>query len=172
MGREAGQVWRGKTREHARPGRGGCGAAGLRPAPALHPLSRVPRILSGFGATGSAASSGRRLRWRGVINAPPPGLPQACGRGHAGLSARFVLVTARPGSGQRLSARLGLGTPEPSGPAGAQGTGRAAAGSGMRLHLLWAGQPPGSQILSPRRTFELRLDSLSPISEELVTASL
>lgn len=133
MGREAGQVWRGKTREHARPGRGGCGAAGLRPAPALHPLSRVPRILSGFGATGSAASSGRRLRWRGVINAPPPGLPQACGRGHAGLSARFVLVTARPGSGQRLSARLGLGTPEPSGPAGAQGTGRAAAGSGMRL---------------------------------------
>lgn len=64
VGREAGKVWWGRPGEGAQPGSRGCRAAGLRPAPALHPLSPVPRILSGLGATRSAASSERRLRWR------------------------------------------------------------------------------------------------------------
>lgn len=86
---------------------------------------------------------------RGVINARPPGQPQACGKGHAGLSACFVLVTGRPSSGQRFPSRLGLGTPEPSGPAGAQGPGRAAADSGMRLVITFArpGRLPAPRFL-------------------------
>lgn len=123
---------------------------------------------------GSLASNGNRGRWRGVTSASPPSLWQARRRVPAGRSARFVLVTARPACGQRLPPHLGIGTSEPARPAGAQGRGRAAAGSGMRPASTFAGpgRLPGSQMSSPSRTLALRLDSLSPIPEGLETPPL
>lgn len=98
---------------------------GSWPAPGTRspPSASSSRDSVGARATGSVASNGCGGRWRGVTNAPPLGLRQACGRVHAGLSERFVLVTARPDSGQHPSPRLEMGTSGPSGLAGAQGQG-------------------------------------------------
>lgn len=62
----------GDPEDALRPGAEAARAAGLRPAPALHPLPGS-RDSVGAVATGPVASNGCGGRWRGVPNAPPVG---------------------------------------------------------------------------------------------------
>lgn len=139
VGSEAGKVWWGRPGEGAQPGSGGCKAAGLRPAPALHPLSPVPRNLSGLGATRSAASSGRRLRWRAwryqrTSSGSTASLRKGTRRSQCAFCFGYREARLRPAS----PFPPGVSNAGAVGPPGAQGPGRAAADSGMRLVITFA----------------------------------
>ena len=101
--------------------------------------------------------------------------PQVCGAVHADRGARFVLVTARPGSDTEPSSQPGVRNAGAAalGPAGAQGR------SGPQRALECAGRSPspgraalpGSQIPPYSRAYELLLDSFSPVPAGLATLS-
>lgn len=109
-------------------------------------------------------------------------------RGQVALSTRLLRVSRKLAEGcKQIAVRVLFWLPRGRIPAsaslsagfrnagavGPRWSSGAAAGSGKRLVITFArlGRLPGSQIPSPSRTFELRLDSFSLIPEGLETPS-
>lgn len=112
-----------------------------------------------------------KVAWR--YQRASSGSPASLPKGTCRSQSAFCLGYREAGLGPAPPARLGLGRPEPSGPAGAPGPWRAVAGSGMRLVITFArpGRLPAPRSFSRAEPSSL-VWLLSPIPEGLETASL